>query len=81
MRAQKKQYQFQLQVRVKESPTVSSCLNLLLERPSEVFIEKIMRKESLTDGQHLYVDHTIIGKSIIQLINKITVVLKKLKYR
>ena len=30
---------------------------------SEVFIEKIMRKESLTDGQHLIVDHTLIGKS------------------
>ena len=63
MRAPKKKYQFQLQVRVKESPTVSSCLNLLLERPSEVFREKIMRKESLTDGQHLIVDHTLIGKS------------------
>ena len=55
---------------VKETSTVSSCLNLLLETPNEAFIEKVLRKESLIDEQHLIVDHTLIAKSIIELINK-----------
>ena len=52
----------------KETPTIAACLRLLLIKPNEEFIERVINKETFIEDDQLVVDHYTIDKSIVPIL-------------
>ena len=52
----------------KETPTIAACLRLLLIKPNEEFIERVINKKTFIEEDQLVVDHNTIDKSIVPIL-------------